>query len=124
MVTPRSRGGHATVELVLALPVLMIFILGLADVGRVMTASASLHRAVSAGASLGIDHTMADSSIKSVVVGEYPGLPTAAVNITRGGDSLIVAASTTVTSFTPLARFVWPSGTVTVNAAAVTRVTP
>ena len=124
MVTPRARGGQATVELVLALPILMIFILGLADVGRVMTTSANLHRAVSAGASLGIDHTMTDSTIKAVVTGEYPGLPAASVTITRASDSLIVRASTTVTSFTPLARWVWASGTITVNAAAVTRVTP
>lgn len=119
-----SRKGHATAELVLALPVLMIFVLGVVDVGRVMTASASLHRAVASAASRGIDKTLTDTAIKSIVVTEYPGLSIGNVSVTRGSDSLIVSASTTVTSFTPLAHYIWTNGTVTVNAAAVTRVTP
>ena len=119
-----ARNGHAAAELVIALPVLMIFMLGIADVGRVMTASASLHRAVASAATRGIDKTLTDTVIKTVVVTEYPGLPMANVTVTRGGDSLIVSASTTVTSFTPLAHYVWPNSTITVNAAAVTRVEP
>src|SRR6185503_1584569 len=120
------RGGHATVELVLALPVLMIFILGIADVGRVMTTSAALHRAVATGAIRAIDKTLTDSVVKSIVIAAEGSLnlSPASITITRASDSLVVNASTTVTSFAPLSRWVWPTGTITVNAAAVTRVTP
>jgi Flp pilus assembly protein TadG len=122
----RSRGGHATVELVLALPVLMIFVLGVADVGRVMTASAELHRALASGAARAIDKTLPDSSIAATVVKAAAPLvlTPAAITVTRGGDSLVVSASTTVRSFTPGARYVWPNAMITVSGAAVTRVTP
>jgi hypothetical protein len=61
-----------------------------------------------------------------VVVSAAAPLALTAANVTvaRGGDSLVVSATTNVRSFTPGAHWIWPNATITVNGAAVTRVMP
>jgi Flp pilus assembly protein TadG len=118
----RARLGHATVELVLALPVLLILALGIIDVGRVMTTSSSLRRAVASGARQGIDAIVPDSAIVSIVRAAASPIVPASIVTARAGDSVVVTASASVQSMTPLWHLIWATGTITVNSAATARV--
>jgi Flp pilus assembly protein TadG len=121
-MTFKARKGSAAVELALALPVLMIFALGIVDVGRVLNTSAALKRGVSAGARRASDPAIADTAIISIVGAAANPVVPATSNIARAGDSVVVAASASVTSLTPLWHLIWATPTITVNASATARI--
>jgi Flp pilus assembly protein TadG len=124
MTRARERRGTAAVELVIALPVLMMLVLGIVDVGRVLTTSSALHRAVASGARRASDASVADTAITSIVnAAASPIVPTS-VTVTRAADSVVVTAASSVQSMTPLWHLLWASGTITVNSTAAARVTP
>lgn len=74
---PRPRAGSVAVEYALILPVLLLFTLGIIDVGRLLWSHATLQRAVDAAARCGAVGAAAcgtPSQIASYAVGQAFGL--------------------------------------------------
>lgn len=91
---PAARGrdgwratGHSLVELALAMPLLLLLLLGTIDVGRVFFAYIELRNAVREGASYGARFPDDVAGAQSAVTGHSPRLATGtAITISCSGD--------------------------------------
>jgi uncharacterized membrane protein len=101
-----SQRGSASLEYCIVLPVLLLFILGTIDMGRLIWASATLSRAVHAAARCGVVNALlcgTAGQIQADAVSETWALAVTAstFSVATGTCGLSVSASYTFTFFTP-----------------------
>jgi Flp pilus assembly protein TadG len=116
--------GNVAIEYGLVLPVMLLFILGIVDTGRLLWTYTTLQRAVEAAARCGVVNTTLCAStalIQSKAVTEAWGVPitTSAVTVTTATCGVQVSATYAFTSIIPwFAATAAPSSTLTLTPTA------
>lgn len=116
----RPRRGQAIVETALVLPIFLLVVFGLFDLGRVVFLKVELENAVREGARAGMVMATLDQAAVRTIVTRQPGLASATVTPAcnpspcKYGSKLTVAATLPVT----LVAGVLPVPTLTLSASA------
>ena len=113
----RPRPGAAAVEFAVVLPVLLVFLLGMVEIGRAIMVSQVLSHAARSGARLGVLDTSTTAAVRSDVERRLAdaGVKGATVSVLVGGSAGEVKGATTGTEVAvritvPYADVSWLSG--------------
>jgi Flp pilus assembly protein TadG len=118
------RGGNVAVEYGLVLPVLLLFVLGIMDTGRLLWTYTTLYRAVEDAARCGaVNKTVCGTSalVQSYAVTAAWGVPvtSSAFTVATATCGMQVSATYAFTSIIPwFAATTAPSSTLTLNTTA------
>lgn len=118
---PRRRG-QSLVEFTLLLPVLMIVLLGLLDLGRAYYAYVAITDAAGEGAAYGARHPDDTSEIKRRASEATKGLvelTTADVDVSASTGAITVTVTYELQLFTPMVRSMVPGDVLSLQAVAV-----
>jgi Flp pilus assembly protein TadG len=117
-----SRRGQSLVEFALVLPVLVILLLGLLDLGRLYFAYVAITDAAGEGVAYGARNPTDDSGIKLRASEATEGLVeigTDQVTVASSEDAITVTVTYSSTLITPLIRSIVPGGVLPLRAVAV-----
>ena len=110
----RSEKGAAALEFAIIVPVLLLLVLGLMDIGRLLLVNMSLLSAAQQGARVSaMNATVSDSTLIAAV---RVGVPDAIINLSLLGNCAGTPKSTCVTGAATVKCAGTNSGTTTVNA--------
>jgi Flp pilus assembly protein TadG len=122
MSTPRggkSQEGQSLVEFLVVLPVLLIIVAGLLDLGRLYYAYVAVTDAAGEGASYGAMHPDDENAIVARAVQATAGLVQLSddrVTIQRSADAVQVTVTYSFTLVTPLVNTMVPGGVIPLRA--------
>ena len=127
MVTRRNEAGQGLLELALMLPVLIILLMGLLDLGRLFYGYVAVTDAAGEGANFGAMYPTADRSAIEARTRDATGglIPPESVSVGilpdpvgGPGELITVTVIYTHTLLTPLMRTIVPAGTLPLRAEA------
>ena len=109
-LVPDQQGASAA-EFALVLPLLILLLLGIIDVGRYMWTLNTIQYAIDQGVRAGVVQQLSDQDVTDLVKSSLAGLKAGAidVDVTDNGASLTVAAATDYAFLFPISMFM--SGT-------------
>lgn len=121
--TKPTENGQALIELALTLPLLLLILVGMLDLGRVYYAQITITNAAREGARYGASSPFTDSDIKAAAVAEAASsgftITTSNVSVTKSGigpgDTLTVTVSV---SYPLVSAFLFRGAALSLNNAA------
>ncbi len=127
---PLSQRGQSMVELGLVMPVLLWFLLGTLDLGRVYYAYVTVSNSSRVGAEFAMDPRRTQTEVRQIIESEAaPYLTISDSDITfttaswSAGNQLTVAVQTRFTAITPFISSLWGGGQLTIRGLTTTRFT-
>ncbi len=126
----RFSRGQAIAEFALVSPLLLLFLLGVFDFGRAVSAYITLSHAVREGARAGIYTSSTDSDIRNAInsqAGILGNLPDSNISISpsyprASGANLQVSVAYDFTAITPLVSAFWGGGSLRISDTATVKV--
>jgi Flp pilus assembly protein TadG len=121
----RSRGGQSLVEFALVLPILVILLLGLLDLGRMYFAYVAITDAAGEGVAYGARNPTDENGIRQRASEATEGLVEIGTDqvtvspVTESSDAITVTVTYSSTLITPLIRSMVPGGVLPLRAVAV-----